>query len=195
MASWLKAAAWAAILMPLTLVLHEAAHYVGYLIYDLPNPTLSYASGGFEGMRQYWIMLREGEREAAEAIAPIFGVGISALFGPALTFLMGAVGMYLLAARNSIFGGALALACFWRAGAIALLYVLGRPEHTDEAHIAITLGIPDVPNMLAGVAALIAALWLLFTRLGWRIVLAMIVGVGVSLTVWMTALGPLLLPE
>ena len=194
MKPWLKGALWTLAFMPPALVLHEAAHYAGYIIYNLPNPTLSYAFGGFEGMRDYWIMLREGDREAADAIAPIFDVGIAALLGPLITFILGAIGLLFLISRQSIIGGALAVAAFWRFAAIALLYILGRPEHTDEAHIAITLAIPDIPIVLIGNIALIYTVWRLWKLFGWQVILGIVAGLAVSTVLWMQLLGPILLP-
>ena len=191
----LRAASWAALFMPACIVIHEAAHYAGYLAFGLPDPTLSYASGGFAGMRDYWIMLREGDRGAAEALAPIRDVGLAALAGPLLTIILGSVGLWLLVARGSLAGGALAFAAFFRAVPIAVVYALGTPEHTDEAHIALTLGLPDVLIVMLQVAGLAATLWLLLRHSTWQITLAIAAGGLVSLGIWMAVLGPLLLPE
>jgi hypothetical protein len=195
MNDWQRAAVWAAFLMPAGILSHEAAHYVGYLAFDLPDPTLSYASGGFAGMREYWIMLREGERAAADAIAPIRDVGLSALFGPLLTIAIGGVGLWLLAVRKSAFGGALAFTAFFRALPVLVVYALGTPEHTDEAHIALTLGVPDLPLGLLQLAGLLGSIWLSLNFMGWKVTLSTVVATIVALAIWMGALGPLVLPE
>jgi hypothetical protein len=191
----LRAALWAALFMPACIVIHEAAHYAGYLAFGLPDPTLSYASGGFAGMRDYWIMLRDGDRVAAEALAQIRDVGLAALFGPLLTIILGSAGLLLLIARQSLAGGALAFAAFFRAVPIAVVYALGTPEHTDEAHITLTLGLPDAPITLLQVAGLAATIWLLVRHSTWQITLAIVAGGIASLGIWMAALGPLLLAE
>ena len=195
MRDWLRAALWAAVLLPLGIVLHEVAHFAGYVAFGLPEPKLAYASSGFAGMREYWIMLREGERAAAEAIAPIRDVGLAALFGPLMTILIGAAGLLLVAIRGSIFGGAVAFTFFFRAVPIAFAYTIGSPEHTDEAHIAITLGIPDLVPVFIQVAGLLAAGWLLLLKSDWKVTLAILAATIASLVFWMTALGPLVLPE
>ena len=192
---WLFLAIWAAAFVPLAIVAHEAAHYVGYVIYDMPKPTLSYASGGFEGMREYWEMLREGRRADAEAIVPVGSVGMSALFGPLATIVMGLAGLWLLLTRQSIIGAALAVAAFFRALPIALLYAMGNELHTDEAHIAITLGIPGMPIMLVQLGGLLVSLWLITRAFTWRSLVAVLAASSASLAIWMTALGPLVLPE
>lgn len=191
----LRAALWAALFMPACIVVHEAAHYAGYLAFGLPDPTLSYASGGFAGMRDYWIMLREGYRAEAEALAPIRDVGLAALAGPLLTILLGGAGLWLLGSRRSLVAGALAFAAFFRAVPVAVVYALGTPEHTDEAHIALTLGLPDAPFVALQVAGLAATIWLLLRHTRWQIALAIVAGSLASLGIWMAALGPLMLPE
>jgi len=191
----LRAALWAALFMPACIVMHEAAHYAGYLAVGLPDPTLSYASGGFAGMRDYWIMLREGDRAAAEALAPIRDVGLAALAGPLLTIILGSAGLWLLVARRSQAGGALAFAAFFRAVPISVVYALGTPEHTDEAHIALTLGLPGALIVVLQVAGLVAAIWLMLRRTTWKTTLAIVAGGLASLGIWMAVLGPLLLPE
>lgn len=191
----LRAAMWAALFMPACIVIHEAAHYAGYLAFGLPDATLSYASGGFAGMRDYWIMLREGDRAAAEALAPIRNVGLAALAGPMLTIILGGAGLWLLFTGQSLVGGALAFAAFFRAVPIAVVYALGTPEHTDEAHIELTLGLPGTPIVVLQVAGLAATLWLLLRHTTWQITLAIVVGGFISLGIWMAVLGPLMLPE
>lgn len=195
MRPWIKGLLWAALLMPIGIVLHEAGHYLGYLYFDLPGATLSYASGGFTGMRDFWIHLRDSDLEAACAIAPILPVGITALLGPLVTIALGSIGLIMLLARNSMFGGALAFTSFFRAAPIALQYIRGNTIHSDEAHIAITLGISDLLVFAAQLLGLIASGWVVTARFGWRTLLAIVIATGASLAVWMAALGPILLPE
>jgi hypothetical protein len=191
---WLKAALWAALLMPFGIVLHEGAHYLAYLVYDLPNASLSYAFGGFEGMEDFWAALKSGDRAGAAQMAPIFDVGMSALFGVMFTLLLGGLGICLMAWRNSLVGGVLAITSLFRSLAIVPLYVMGTPDNTDEAHIAITLGIPDTPLLIVGVAGFLVAAWLLARRFGWLVLMSTALALIASLAAWMTVLGPLLLP-
>jgi hypothetical protein len=139
-------------------------------------------------------MLREGERAAAEAIAPIREVGMAALYGPLLTIVVGALGL-LLAWRGSLFGGVLAFTAFFRIVPITVIYALGTSEHTDEAHIALTLGIPDLLLVALQLAGFVGSGWLLVRRWNWKVALAALLGTIASLAIWMTALGPLVLPE
>ncbi len=192
MKPWIKGALWAALLMPTGIVLHEAAHYFGYVFYDLPGAKLSYASGGFTGLRDFWIHMRAGDLEAARAIAPIVPVGIAALLGPLATIAIGGVGLIMLFWRNSVFGGALAFTAFFRAAPIALQYITGNSIHSDEAHIAITLGLPDLLVFGVQLAGLLLSGWAVSKRFGWRMTLAMLIATIMSLALWMTALGPLL---
>lgn len=194
MKPWLAAALWAALLMPLGIVAHEAAHYVGYLIYGMPDPSLSYSYSGFAGLRDFWTALKSGDREAAAAIADIQEVGVTALLGVLTTFTFGGIGLALLIARRSVFGGALAFTSLFRFAAIGLLYAIGNPENSDEAHIAITLGIPGVPLLLAGVFALLFTTWRLGRDLGLWAMLAIFGATLGSLALWMGVLGPVLMP-
>ncbi|MBD2840872.1 hypothetical protein [Erythrobacter rubeus] len=180
--------------MPATILVHEAAHYLGYIAFGLPNPTLAYAFSGFEGMQSFWQALNSGDTEAARAIAPIVPVGITALLGVLATLAMGMLGIWALSARDSLVGGALAFTALFRSGAIALLYVAGNPENSDEAHIAITLGWPDVLLVIAGVLALTLTGWLLYKRFDWKVLMGVALGSGASLAAWMTKIGPMMLP-
>ncbi|XUU60909.1 hypothetical protein ACRAQ6_01150 [Erythrobacter sp. HA6-11] len=195
MSVWVRAGLWAFILLPAGIVLHELGHYLGYIYYELPNPALAYASGGFEGMRDFWILLREGKETAAADIAPIFAAGVSSLLGPLVTIILGGSGLALLVIRRSVLGGALAFTAFFRAAPIALQYATGNTIHSDEAHIAITLGIPDLLVFGAQLAGLVASIWLVTQRFGKATMAAMIVASFISLAAWMLLLGPLVLPE
>lgn len=194
MKTWLAAGLCAVLLMPLGIVAHEAAHYVGYRMYDMPDPSLSYSYGGFAGLQDFWSALKSGDREAAAAIADIQEVGITALLGVLATFILGGIGLALLIARGSVFGGALAFTSLFRFAATGLLYAMGNPEHSDEAHIAITLGIPDLSILTAGLAALLFSIWQILKRIGWPGMLAILAGTIGSLALWMGVLGPLVLP-
>ena len=188
----------AALFAPLAIQLHELGHLLGYWIYGLDSLSLHYGYSGFAGQPEFWRHLAAGDTATASLIADIDGAGYSALLGPLVSYLLIAGSLWGLLRQGSLAFAALALATAARFPLVELLYLLGRSEPTDEAHIALVFGLPEGLFVGLGLAALLAATFgsgLLLIRQGQRRHLAAgLVGVLVGTSLWMGWLGPLLLP-
>lgn len=193
--TWARAAkltAWAAVLAPLGVLLHELGHWVAAQALGYSGAALLTASvsGG----------AKLGE-------APGWMVAVEALGGPAVTVVL--IMIALQALRRSqpplwaIALGATAPLRFLvvgvhlvvKIGMLAMGQQLGTPNF-DEYNAAAGLGWPPEP-LYAAVLALLIYAWVKVVRhalRGWRWIglLALVAGSAVGLALWMNVVGPLL---
>ena len=189
----------AAATVPVAVLLHEAGHVAGYVAYGLPDPSLHYASSGFAGQAEMWELLRRGDREGAEAIGSVRGAGLATVLAILISYVSALAGLWALHRRLwGVVPAAFALAAATRFPLIALAYAIGSPGGTDEAHVRLALGFPDLPLMILGIAFMLATLAAV-VRLApedsrGRFVAETAAGVLLGLGAYMGLLGPLLLP-
>jgi hypothetical protein len=194
----LRALLLAIAIVPFSVLAHELAHHFSDSAFGFENPTLHYASSGFAREPEFWALVRAGDLAAAGDIAQVTHAGVSALSGLVISYLFVGLGLWGLARSGAVAFLALAMSSAARFPLVLLLYAIGRFEHTDEAHVAQALGVPEAALVGAGVIALLAATLggaALLRRSGRRrLVLPTLVGVALGTVLWMGLLGPLVLP-
>jgi hypothetical protein len=195
---WLIAAVMGLVAVPAAVVLHEAGHVAGFQAFGLDAPSLHYAYSGFAGQRDFWDLLREGDRAGAARLAPVVPAGLSTLFGLIVSYAMIALGTWGVAQFHSAAFVAVALSAAARFPPVLVLALLGRAEHTDEAHLSLTLGVPPAAPIVLGLAALGVATvgigWLLRRRGRTHLMAPALLGVVAGTGVWMGWLGRAVLP-
>ena len=195
---WLAIAVMCAAIVPLAILLHELGHAFGYWAFHFKSPTLHYASSSFAGEREFWTQLREGDAGAASRIAGVTQAGLSASFGVVISYLLVTVGLWGLGRFKAVAFLGLAMSSAARFPLVFILVVLGRSEHTDEAHVALALGVPEVLLTVLGIFALISATvggGVLLARQGRRwLIVPTAIGVIAGTTLWMGVIGPHVLP-
>ncbi len=189
--------ALATIFAPAAIVIHEAGHFLGYVVFGFPEPKLHYASAGWDGIQEFSRHLRAGELAEAQSIADIGQSGIASAAGPLMTYVMIAAGLWALRRYESVFGAALSVAAAARVS--VLLPALTRAsEGTDEAGVSRALLVPEVPLHLLGLAVCMAGVFgslvLLHQQGRTRLMPALVVGTLFGVGLWMGPVGRLVLP-
>ena len=146
------AASLAAVSAPLSILVHEVGHFVCYVFFGFPSPRLHYGSAGWDGLRDFNAHLEAGEVAAAQELASLSLNGWAAAAGPAVTYLMIGLGLWMLYRFESLVGAALTVGASARV-IVLLPVLLGRSEGTDEARVSLALSIPEFPLHLLGHAA------------------------------------------
>ena len=184
--------------LPPSVLVHELGHICSYLAFGFKSPTLHYASSGFAREPEFWSLVRAGNLAAAGEIADVTRAGLSALSGLLISYLIVAIGLWRLNRSGAPVFFAVAVSSAVRFPLVLLLFILGRAEHTDEAHVAQTLGVPDTILFALGGAALLVATVggarLLVRQRRGQLVLPVLIGVVAGTVFWMGFLGPLVLP-
>jgi hypothetical protein len=185
-------------LLPVAVLAHELGHFLSDLAFGFEGASLHYAYSGFAGEQEFWRLVRAGNLAAAADIASIRHVGISALNGLLVTYALIALGLRMAARRSFLVPLAIALGSAARLPLVLLLSALGRAEHTDEAHVAQALGVPEALAFAASGLALLAAViggWHILSRHGHkRLIAPMFAGVVAGTVLWTGVIGPLVLP-
>ncbi len=188
----------AAAMIPVAVLSHELGHLSGYFAFGFPSPVLHYGSSSFEGESEFWGALRDGDTAAANARVDVRAAGLCAAFGLLVSYIT--IGLGLLAFRR--FGDmsalCLAVAAAARFPLILVLALLGRAEHTDEAHVAQALGLPFLALVMLAVAALclatIGSYRILPAANRGKLLAAILVGAAIGTITWLGLVGPLVLP-
>jgi len=178
-------------------VIHEAGHFLSYVVFGFAKPKLHYASAGWDGIREFTLHLRAGELAEAQSIVDIGQSGIASALGPLTTYLMIVAGLWALYRYELVFGAALAVAAAARVS-VLLPALTGRSEGTDEAGVSRALLVPEVPLHVLGVvvcaAGVFGSLVLLHQQGRTRLMPALVVGTVFGVGLWMGPLGRLGLP-
>ena len=189
---WLVWAGVAALAAPLAIVLHELGHFV-------------FAKGfGFPDVSFHFSSVNDGAEDAGY---PLWQQGIKGLAGPAVTIAL-VVGFTVAARRYG--PGPLTVAPAFAAGVRAVIlggaYLLVRVLHPervsqgnfDELNAARRLGLPTDLVMAVSVLAVVAA-WIYLVRLlpktiRWKALGATAAGTIVGVVLWVSIIGPVVLP-
>lgn len=209
---WLRSGKWLAglaggmIAAPIGIVLHELGHYAVNVACGFPDTVLRYASVSWTGSSEFRRLWREGDVEAAAAIAEPWQVALSSAAGPMISYLT-AIAFVLWVRRHgpgplSLVLGSGFVAPLQGLAAIPViaidLFGGGFTGNQDEANFAAITGIPASLAVLPGFACLLLGYWFLVTafprgqRL--RVVVPPLVGVALGIALWGSVLGPLVLP-
>jgi hypothetical protein len=187
-----------AVVVPSTILLHEVGHVFGYLVFGFKSLTLHYASSSFAGEREFWSLLRAGDPGAANRIAGVTQAGLSALFGLVVSYLIVVIGLWGLTRFRAVVFLGFAAGSAARFPLVIFLVLLGRSEHTDEAHVAQALGVPQallsVLGVLAFLAAAVGGAFLLGRRGRGRDIAPAFAGVIAGTVLWMGLIGRHVLP-
>lgn len=189
---------------PLTVLPHELGHYLTDVALGLQDVTLHYASVSWSGSGAFWDAVRQGDFGAADEIAPVVAMAVSAGMGPVATYLVVLACCVLCAKwRPHPLLVAIGYLSNIRAigpGSVFLLELLGFGVSSgcDECRVSMLTGIPLGILVLPAVVSLVGAwIWLFryFPRRHRRIAVAsLVLGLPMGLAVYAFALGPLLLP-
>lgn len=203
---WLAGLAGGMIAAPIGIVLHELGHFTVNVACGFPDTVLRYASVSWTGSGEFRRLWREGDVEAAAAIAEPWQVAVSAAAGPLISYLT-AIAFVLWVRRYgpgplSLVLGSGFVAPLQGLAAIPViaidLFGGGFTGNQDEANFAAITGIPASLAVLPGLACLLLGYWFLVTafprgqRL--RVVVPPLVGVALGIALWGSVLGPLVLP-
>lgn len=192
--SGMRWAAAAALAAPVTVLLHEIGHFLAGLAMGFPDLVLHYGSVS---------------DTAAESGMPQWQLGIQSAAGPIVTILLALVCCVYVARRGpdrwAIATGIVAPIRFL-IGVVYIGYALlvwwrgGRMEGSnfDEHNVAVASGLP-LMLILAMEIVFLLSVWVYLFRairgVDWRVALASIgVGAVAGLLMWITVLGPLVLP-
>jgi hypothetical protein len=200
---WLRIAAVALPTGPIAILLHELGHLVFYLVFRTPGTALHYASADWASSDRFWELASAGNLAGAAALVPLRVEGFSLLGGILMTYLT--VFACVVAARRTPrpFVIALGLAATSRlVSAVLVLGVLIVAVHahpgTDEARLAMVTGIPMALTCAVSVLVLVGG-WIGLIRAiprGQRVALLVpiVVGIATGIALYMTVVGPRLLP-
>jgi hypothetical protein len=187
----------AALAVPPAVLLHEAGHYWTDRAFGVES-SIHYASTGFPDEAEFWKLVRAGNHEGASKIADVRGAGWSALAGLLVSYGMIGLGVWGVRRSGRLACLVLASAPAMRFPLVLPLALLGRSEHTDEAHVADALGVPPGLLWSVGLLLLLAAtvgVWgPLDGRGRARLVSAVWAGLAVGTVAWLGVLGPAMLP-
>jgi hypothetical protein len=200
---WLWIAAVALPTGPIAILLHELGHLIFFLAFHAPGTTLHYASADWASSDRFWELASAGNLAGAAALLPLRVEGFSLLGGILATYLT--VFVCVIAARRTPrpFVLALGLAATSRLVSAVLVLgviVVGIQAHpgTDEARLAMVTGLPMALTCAVSVCVLVGG-WVWLIRAiprGRRIALLLpiLVGVAAGIALYMTVVGPRLLP-
>jgi hypothetical protein len=179
---------------PVTVVLHELGHYLVGAVFGFPGLVLRYGSVG---------------SAAAEHGFPLWQLGLQAAAGPLVTILVTLLCCFHVAWRGphivAVATGLVAPIRFL-IGVVYLGYAVliwlrgGRMEGTnfDEYNVARASGIPLELLLGLEVLFMVGAWWYLGARIErrerWVALLSVGVGMVLGLLLWLSVLGPRLLP-
>jgi len=186
-------AAYGALAAPLTIVAHELGHFGVGVILGTPDLALHYGS------------VSDTAREQAFSTAAI---GAQALAGPIVTLLILIGGFVALKTQTHPFvvGILLASPIRFAVGAVYLAFSLGamikgearNQPNFDEFNAAQAFGFAVEPLIIIEIVATIAIWVWIFRRLEkrtrFRALLGAIVGIVIGVGLWITSIGPWLLP-
>lgn len=201
---WLLAAGLSG---PVGIVLHELGHYLAAVALGFEGVRLSFASISYTNSEAFWQALASGDRAAAAAIHPIHDAGIVAAAGPAVTAVLMAISIWVIAtsrpaSANAAFCAGLALMAGARSltGVYYILHV--RPNYSDarpffdEINAARAFDIP-VDWIVWPSAALVVLAWIFVVpRLvpnRWVKLAAAVLGPVLGILIWAQT-GPFILP-
>lgn len=191
------AAAFATVLAPLTILAHEAGHFLAYVTFGFPDPRLHYARAGWEGLREFTQHMQAGDLAAAESIANVTLAGVSTAAGPLVTYVAIGLGLWALHRFESVAGAALAVGASARV-VVFISAVTGQAQTSDEASLSRAFQIPEIALHLVGLFAFMAAVggtFVLLKRQGrGRLLVPLAVGTVFGTGLWMGILGQVILP-
>lgn len=177
----------AALLFPMTVVLHELGHFtVGWL-------------AGFPVVLHFASV--SGVPEQLPFAGAPLAAGLASLAGPAISLALAAAG---LAGWRRLWGLPLLAAVLPRF-TVNLLFMVQQGfvwagiaeagnSSMDEAVAARALGVSPVPLAAIGALVLLLGLWQLWARAGGKGLLVLALGTGAGMAGWLIGVGPRLLP-
>ncbi|MCY3566570.1 MAG: hypothetical protein OXH27_10365 [Gammaproteobacteria bacterium] len=203
---WIAGMAGGIIGFPLAVVLHELGHFVAYLAFGFPDPSLRYASAGWSGAGEFDALVRAGNIEAASAIAEPWQVAIGAAAGPLVSYLT-LIGCILAVRRfgPGPFSVVLVVGLVTPLRWVIAIPILGlkitgerRTSNVDEGWVAELTGIPESLLLLPGLVCLVLGYWILVKAIPrdgrMRVLVPALAGAAVGGILWVQWLGPVVLP-
>lgn len=203
---WLAAVVGGAVALPLSIVVHELGHFWAYGAFGFPEPTLHPTSAGWTGAGEFRRLWWTGQFEEAAAIAEPWMVAVAAAAGPAVSYLT-AIGCVLAVRRlgpgplHFVLGLGLS-APLHGLGALNVFVINtfggGFTGNQDDGNVGLIAGISPSFTTIPGMLCVLLVPWFLITaiRRGQRIrvVVPVVGGMGLGAFLWISWLGPLLLP-
>ena len=204
--SWWASVAGGVIAFPIAVVPHELGHYGAYIAFGFPDPVLRCCSASWSGAGEFTRLFRAGDIEAAAAIAEPWQEAVAAAAGPIVSYLM--LIICVLAVRrfgpgplSLVFAVGLVTPFRWT-WAFPILYLMLRGARVswgpDEMIVSALTGIPQSLMILLALVSLVLGYWFLVSAIprGQRVrtVVPTLVGSVLGGVLWVSWLGPLLLP-
>lgn len=201
--TWIKWAGWAALSFPVTVLSHELAHFLSYVVFGFPGAALHFSSSSYAVETALWKHMGDGDRAGAAALLPLGRVGIAAILGPIVSALTIVLCVWLAKRKPHPFLLGLLLTVPLRSlASVIVLFglLLGRTRGggSDEAHAAALLPVPELLLHLLAVSLLVVA-WtsvVKFLAVGTRTarLTALFLGAAIGGLVYAVVIGPALLP-
>ncbi|MET0622048.1 MAG: hypothetical protein ABW250_03610 [Pyrinomonadaceae bacterium] len=206
-ARWRQTLTWAGaatLAVPAAILLHEAGHLLAHVWFGFADSTLHYSSATYGVEKAFWQQVNAGNLQAAASLVPLRQAAASIAAGLFVTYALVIV-CCCAAARFRPHPAlvALGLASLMRFPAcLPLLFksLAGRPLRSgaDEVHLATLTGIPPALLLAAGLLTLVVGvLWLARTiprQTRGPAFAGLAAGLAVGLVLYLSLLGPWLLP-
>jgi hypothetical protein len=190
--------AFSVLAAPLSILLHEAAHFVLAVAFGFPGVRFHYASVTYADEQRVWQLVWAGRPAAANAIRSLCEVGWMTMAGPLLNWMLClalAAAVHVSRSRLAAVLGALLAGRAFLVG----WFVIFRPEYSrnDEDFVGRVLEVSPAWIAGFGIAVSTAALaWMLRALRGERAAATLATAVGGMLGGWvyLVHLGPRVLP-
>ena len=191
---------------PIAVLLHELGHFAAFVAFGFPDPVLGCCSAGWSGAGEFARLFRAGDVEAAAAIVPPWQEAVASAAGPIVSYLT--LIICVLAVRrfgpgplSLVFAVGLVTPFRWT-WVFPILYLMLRGARVswgpDELIVAALTGIPQFFFIVLALASLVLGYWFLVSAIPReqrvRTVVPTLVGSVLGGVLWVSWLGPLLLP-